>query len=287
MTNWTEVLRDWRVVIGGLLLILFFGTAIGAPWLAPHDPNEQDLLWVLLPPSWAAGGDPAYLLGTDNLGRDVFSRLIWATRSAAYVALLATFGAALLGITLALIAGYAGGVADWIIMRAVELLLSFPSVVFALVLIAVLGPGLNNVIIAVVAVDWTRFARVLRSEVRQIRARDYVAAARLMGATPVQIVTRDILPNILPTILMLLSLEMGGAVIAESIISFVSTSAKADVPTWGVIIADGLSDIYATPTPVIAAVASIILFVLATILFSDGLRRRTDPRQIERRGAAA
>ena len=287
MTDWNEALRDGRVVLGGLLLLALMAVALAAPWLAPHDPNQQDLLWVLLPPSWAPGGDPAYLLGTDNLGRDVFSRLIWATRSAAYVAVLSTIGAATLGITLALIAGYVGGVLDWIILRLVELLLSFPAVVLALVLIAVLGPGLENVIIAVIAVDWTRFARVLRSEVRQIKGRDYVAAARLMGATPLQIVIRDVLPNIMPTILMLVSLEMGGAVIAETIISFVSASAEADVPTWGVIIADGLSDIYATPAPVIAAVSSIILFVLATVLFSDGLRRRTDPRQIERRGAAA
>ncbi|MYM56346.1 ABC transporter permease [Thalassovita mangrovi] len=287
MTDWTEVLRDWRVGLGGLLLLVLMGVALAAPWLAPHDPNAQDLLWVLLPPSWAPGGDPAYLLGTDTLGRDVLSRLIWATRSAAYVAVLSTIGAAVLGITLALIAGYAGGVLDWIIMRAVELLLSFPAVVFALVLIAALGPGLENVIIAVIAVDWTRFARVLRSEVRQIKGRDYVAAARLMGATPLQVVLQDVLPNIMPSILMLVSLEMGGAVVAETIISFVSASAEADVPTWGVIIADGLSDIYATPAPVIAAVSSIVVFVLATILFSDGLRRRTDPRQIERRGAAA
>ncbi len=285
MTGLNDTFRDWRVLLGGAMLLAIAAVALAAPWLAPHDPNTQDLLWVLLPPAWQPGGDAAYLLGTDSLGRDVLSRLIWATRSAVYVAVCATAGAAAVGITLALLAGYAGGAVDWVISRTIELLLSFPTVVFALVLITALGPGLENVIIAIILVDWTRFARVLRAEVRQIKGRDYVAAARLMGASPLRVVSRDILPNIAPTILMLLSLQLGGAVVAETVISFVGISARADTATWGVIIADGLADVYSTPVALSAAVGCIVFFVLATMLFSDGLRRRADPRQVERREA--
>ncbi|MGH7210678.1 MAG: ABC transporter permease, partial [Acetobacteraceae bacterium] len=170
-----------RIGVGGGLVLLVLLCAALAPLLAPHDPNEQNLLSILLPPAWSQGGDPAFPLGTDSLGRCVLSRLLFGTRVALIVAFGAAFGAALLGAVLAHLAGYFGGWVDWAIGRAVEVWMSFPPVVLSLILMVGLGTGLGNVVLAIVLVDWTRFCRVLRAEVLVVGRRDYVAAARLLG----------------------------------------------------------------------------------------------------------
>ena len=174
-------LRSGRVVFGLTIVAIIALVALFAPWLAPHDPNEQSLLSTFLPPVWMKGGEAAFPLGTDSLGRCTLSRLIYGARIAMTVAIVASFGAMIIGAVLAHIAGYFGGWIDWLIGRTVDVWMSFPPVILSLILMVGLGTGLRNVILAIVLVDWTRFCRVLRSEVLVVARRDYVAAARLIG----------------------------------------------------------------------------------------------------------
>jgi peptide/nickel transport system permease protein len=162
--------------------------------------------------------------------------------------------------------------------------MSFPAIVLALVLMVALSPGLLNVIVAIILVDWTRFCRVIRADVVVLRRKDYVAAARITGASHWQVVMKDIVPGILPTLISLISLEMGISVVAESILSFVGMSVEPNVPTWGVMIADGLKSVFSSPWGLIAPVACTVLTVLATTCLGDGLRRTTDPRLFNRSG---
>jgi len=269
-----------RVLTGGALIALVFACALFAPLLATHDPNEQDLLNILLPPSFAAGGDPAFLLGTDSLGRDEFARLLFGARLALLVAVSAACGAALLGAVLAHIAGYFGGWIDWLIGRAVEIWLSFPPVILSLILMVGLGTGADKVVLAIVLVDWTRFCRVLRAEVLVTARRDYVAAARLAGFTHTQTLLREILPATLPLLITLLSLEMGIAVIVEAVLSFVGLGVTADQVAWGQMIADARTSFAEAPWTLLIPMAAIFLTVTGCNLLGDGLRRTLDVRLV-------
>lgn len=280
-------LRNPKVMIGiGTLIVLAF-VAVFAPALAPHLPNDQDLLSILLPPAWAAGGTMDYPLGTDALGQCILSRLIHGARVTAIIATVAPLGAALIGTTAALVAGYRGGRTDWLVMRLVDVWLSFPAIVMALILMVALGPGLGNVILAIILVDWTRFCRVIRSDVIVTVRKEYIAAARIAGARHSGVVRRDIMPAITPTLISLISIEMGIAIMAESILSFVGVSVGAQTPTWGMMIADGLANVFSSPLGLIAPMACMILTVLATGLLGEGLRQSTDARLYTRPGGKA
>lgn len=278
---------DLRISIGAGLLLGLLLIAIAAPAIAPHGPNDQDLLATMLPPAWADGGNMDYPLGTDALGQCLLSRLLYSSRVTVIIATIAPLGAALLGCTLALIAGYAGGRVEWTIMRFVDVWMSFPAVVLALVLMVALSPGLTNVIIAIILVDWTRFCRVIRSDVMVLRRKEYVAAARIAGANHVQTIRRDIVPGILPTLISLASIEMGIAIVAESVLSFVGMSVEPGTPTWGMMIADGLANVFAAPLGLLLPVMCIVVTVSATTLLGDGLRRASDPRLLSRTGVPA
>ncbi len=281
-----RALAEPRVLIGGGLMLLILAVAVLAPLLAPHDPGEQDLLNTLLPPAWADGGDAAFPLGTDSLGRCILSRLIYGARVAMMVAVLAALGAALLGSVLALVSGYFGGAVDWLISRLVDIWMSFPPVILSLILMVGFGAGLNNVILAIVVVDWTRFCRVVRSEVLAVMKRDYIPAARLVGFSHGQIILREVLPAVTPLLLTLFSIEMGIAVIVEAILSFVGLSVEPDVPAWGVMIADARQYMYQAAWGLIVPVLGIFVTVLAANLLGDGLRRSLDPRLSQRLAVA-
>lgn len=280
-----RALSEKRVLIGGAITLFILAVAVFAPLLAPHDPTEQDLVNTLLPPMWQAGGDSSFILGTDSLGRDILSRLIYGARVAMTVAIVAAFGAALLGTTLALLAGYFGGAVDWLICRAVDVWMSFPPVILSLILMVGLGTGLRNVILAIVIVDWTRFCRVVRSEVLAVMKRDYIPAARLVGFSHTQVILREVLPAVMPLLLTLFSIEMGIAVIVEAILSFVGLSVEADLPAWGVMIADSREYMYEAAWGLIVPVLGIFLTVLGTNVLGDGLRRSLDPRLAQRLSA--
>jgi peptide/nickel transport system permease protein len=281
MSTALRSLHSPRVLIALGMVACVALCAVFAPWLAPHDPGDQNLLAILTPPVWVAGGDPAYPLGTDSLGRCVLSRLIYGARTAMIVAFAASLGAMIIGSILAHVSGYFGGVLDWIIGRMVDVWMSFPPVILSLILMVGLGVGLSKVVLAIVLVDWTRFCRVLRSEVLIVTRHDYVAAARLLGFTHWQTIVREVLPATLPLLITLVSLEMAIAVVVEAILSFVGLGVGANTPAWGQMIADARQYVYQSPWNLLLPILAIFLTVAAFNLLGDGLRRTLDVRLAE------
>jgi peptide/nickel transport system permease protein len=270
------LLRNPRFVFGAAVLLALLLVAIFAPWLAPHDPMAQSLLNQLLPPRWVQGGDAAYLLGTDTLGRDLLSRLIHGARPALFVMLLGATLSGLVGVGLGLAAGYYGGWLDAVVSRVVETFMSFPPMLLAIVLVAVMGPGLDAVITATVVIGWTRFCRVVRGEVLVLRELEFVASARTLGVSHARIILREILPNLAPLIVVLMGLEMGRAIVVEAVLSFIGFSSSG-IATWGGIIADGRSYINQAWWAMAYPIGVILVAVLGLNAFGDGLRQATDP----------
>lgn len=266
-----------RLCLAGGWLLLALLAAIFAPLVAPQDPLAQDLMLERLPPFWLDGAEPGYWLGTDSLGRDLLSRLIFGGRIAFIVAFVAAISACLIGSTLGLIAGYFGGWADRIISRIVDIWMAFPPVLFAILLVAVLGTGLSSVILAIAIIDWTRFCRVIRAEAMSQARMDYVESARIAGYGRIGIMLREVLPNVLPSVVALLSLEMGIAVIVEAILSFVNLSISTDDPTWGGIIAEGRLSIHQAWWVLVFPLITLILTVLSFSQFGEALKARFDP----------
>ncbi|MFY8146169.1 MAG: ABC transporter permease, partial [Rhodobacter sp.] len=227
-------LRLW-LSAGWLTLLLL--AAVLAPWISPKDPLAQDLFLARLPPFWMDGTEPGYWLGTDSLGRDVLSRILHGARVAMTVALVAGTLTCVIGAALGLLAGFLRGWVDMVISRLIDIWMAFPPVLFSILLIAVIGPGLGAIILAIVVIDWTRFARVVRAEAMAQGAMDYVASAQVAGRGRTGTMLVEVLPNVLPLIVVLLTLEMGIAVIVEAILSFVNLSISTDDPTWGGMIA--------------------------------------------------
>jgi peptide/nickel transport system permease protein len=266
-----------RLWLAGGWLSLLAAAVILAPLIAPQDPLAQDLLFERLPPFWIQGSEPGFWLGTDSLGRDLLSRLIFGARIALVVAFAAAFAACLAGSALGLVAGYFGGWADRVISRVVDVWMAFPPVLFAILLVAVLGTGLHSVIIAIAVIDWTRFCRVVRAEAMVQSRMDYVENARIAGFGRLGIMLREVLPNVLPSIVALLSLEMGIAVIVEAILSFVNLSISTDAPTWGGIIAEGRLSIHQAWWVLVFPLVTLFLTVLSFSQFGEGLKDRYDP----------
>ncbi|MDH1866524.1 ABC transporter permease [Pseudomonas chengduensis] len=262
----------WRLLLGGGIWLAFIALALTAPWLAPHDPNAQDLHHTLLPPMWSASGLTMYPLGTDLLGRCILSRLWYGSQVTVLVALCAALGAALLGTLLGLLAGYHQRWVDRSLMTLVDIWMAFPSVVLAMLLMVALGAGLLNVILAIVLVDWTRFCRVIRSETLVWRRQDFVQAARLSGASHWAVMMNDLLPILRPTLAVLISLEMATAIMAESILSFVGISVSSDTPSWGAMIAQALQSAFSAPWQLIPPIIAIVVSIFAAMLLGTGIR---------------
>jgi len=269
-----DLLALW---MGGGLCALFTIAAIIAPVISPHDPLEQDLIMSLLPPFWMPDHESAYMLGTDSLGRDLLSRLIYGARIALTVAVLAAGFAAILGTTLGLLAGYYGGWVDTLISRLVDIWMSFPAVLLSIVLVAVMGTGLHSVVIAIGIIDWTRFCRVIRAETLVQKNRDYISAARSFGLRGSTILWREVLPNVFPLLCTLFFLEMGIAVVVEAILSFVGLSLSSDAPTWGGLIEEGRQYLHEAWWVMLAPTLCIILLVLSLNTFGEALRKLLDP----------
>ena len=270
-------LADLRFLLSAAVVVTIVLVAILAPHIVPYEPNDQDLLNILMPPVFA-GGSPEHLLGTDSLGRDTLSRLIYGARTAMTVAIFASTGAMLVGSFLANIAGYFGGRIDWAISRMVEIWLSFPPVVLSMLLIVGLGIGTDKVILAIILVDWTRFCRVLRTEVLVARRQDYVSFALLAGFSNSRVILKEVLPGIFPMLVTLFSLQMGISIVVEAILSFVSMGVPSDVPAWGQMIADARIDIYSAPWGVALPILTIFVAVLSFNVLGDSLNRVIDPR---------
>lgn len=268
-------LRNWRVATGGGILAFLLLVAILAPALAPFDPLEQDLIAQLEGPSWSF--HTGHVIGADSLGRDLLSRLIYGARIALTVAVAAAVPTMIVGTLLGLLAGYLGGLADIVISRLIDVWTSFPPVLLSIILVALIGTGLFSVIFAIIVIDWTRFARVVRAETLKQRHMDYVDSAVVSGLTPLAILFREIMPNVLPLVLVLLTLEMGIAVIVEAILSFVGLSLSSDAPTWGGMIAEGRQVINQAPWILGLPMLAILATVLGLNLLGDGLKAELDP----------
>lgn len=267
-------IRAW---FGAIVLVTLLLCAVFARWVAPHDPLEQDLLAASLPPAWSADGDPAHVFGTDSLGRDILSRLIHGARPAMIVAVAGAMLAALVGTILGLWAGFYGGLVDTVISRVVDVWMSFPAVLLAIVLVAVIGTGLTSVVAAIAIIDWTRFCRIVRAETQLQAGLDYVTSARMIGQSRAATLWREVLPNVVPLLVTLFTLEMGVAVVVEAILSFVGLSVSSDAPTWGGLVQEGRLYVNQTPWLLGLPVAVIAVTVLACNALGDGLREALDP----------
>lgn len=268
-----------QIPLGSILII---GTmafvAIFAPWLTPHSPIEQSLPDKLLPPFWEEGGSTTYLLGTDIFGRDVLTRLFYGARVSLIVTLLALTVGGGVGLMLGIIAGYVGGRVDAVLMRVVDAAFAFPTILFALLLAVTMGQGMDTLVIALSLFLWAGFARVIRGEVLALKQRDFVALARVHGCSPVRIMVAHILPNVLNTFMVLLTLNVGVIIVAEASLSFLGAGVPPPTPSWGLMVAEGRGKITSAWWLSLIPGIAITLVVLSFNLFGDWLRDRLDPK---------
>jgi peptide/nickel transport system permease protein len=265
-------------LIPGVILTIVVLTAVFADALALHSPTATDLQQTFRPPAWVAGGSWSHPLGTDNLGRDVYTRMVYGSRVSLIVGFIVVFIGGTVGTALALVAGYVGRWADALIMRVTDAFFAMPFLMVAIVLAAILGPSLLNLIAVLAAVGWTRYARVIRGEVLRLKAMDFVAAAKLAGTNTPLMLWRHVLPNVMNTLLVLATLELGSTIIAAAALGFLGLGLPPTIPAWGSMLAEG--------RPYIASAWWIALFpgvaiaatVLGTNLLGDWLRWRLDPR---------
>ena len=276
--RWRKFVRHPLGVIGGIILLVVFGSAVLADYLAPHEPNKQRLVARFKPPVWAPGGSTTYLLGTDNIGRDIFSRIMHGSRISLIVGIAAVGVSLLIGVTLGLLSGFLGGRVDAIIMALVDIMLAFPQLILAFAMVAVLGPGIGNIILVLGLTGWERYARVVRAEVLALREREFVQAARAIGVPTVQIIFRHIMPNTFSSVIVLATLQTAQAILAEAALSFLGLGTGRTYPSWGQMIALGRDYInvawWLSTFPGIA----ILLTVLAINLLGDRVRDILDPR---------
>ncbi len=265
--------RNWPLWIGTSLLVVYIAVACFGPLVAPHDPNAQDLLGVLEAPS------PAHLLGTDQIGRDLFARLIVGARFTLSAALLAVAIAAAIGVTLGLVAGYSGGRVDALITGVIDLLLTIPSLILAIAIASVIGAGMTGLVVATTASFVPRLARLIRGRVLEIREEDYIQAAITSGTRRSRILRRHILPNALTIVIIETSLLAGQAVLVGAALGFLGLGVQPPAPEWGTMLGAGREFIEVAPHLVLAPGLAISLLVFAFNLFGDGLRDRLDPRQ--------
>lgn len=270
---------DIAATLAALLLLAFVVVALLAPVLAPHDPTLGKLSARLLPPAWIDAGRAEFLLGTDHLGRDVLSRLIYGARISLSVGVAAVLVAGTLGTTLGIVAGYLGSFADQLIMRVVDAWMAMPSLVFAIFLAAMVGQSTANVVLILGLVYWTRYARLVRGEVLSLRERDFVKLAIVTGASPLRIMLRHILPNVVNTTIVLATLMLGVVIVTEASLSFLGVGVPPPQPAWGLMLADGKQAMmvgkwWLTVLPGLC----IMLTVLAASVLGDYLRDRFDPK---------
>jgi peptide/nickel transport system permease protein len=266
------------VVFVVTLLVILVVPALFAPWLAPHDPLEGRLAHKLKPPVWLSGGSWEYPLGTDPLGRDLLSRLIFGARVSLSVSLVAIFIGGLVGTVLGLFAGYFGGWTDALIMRVVDVAFSLPTILLALVLAVVVGPSFETVIVIVALLLWARYARQVRGEVLSVRERDFVAQARIAGCSHLRIIFGHILPNVANTLIVLATLQVGYVILLEGTLSFLGVGIPPPTPAWGLMVATGRGLIVSAWWVSFFPGLAILVTVLALNLLGDWLRDRLDPR---------
>lgn len=275
-------LRDFlanRLAVGSAVVVVLFALlAVFAPWIAPQDPYASDLFRRLQPPAWMEGGEWAFPLGCDSLGRDILSRAIYGARVSMFIGVAVMLVAAAVGMLAGLAAGYLRGATDVVISRVVDVLLGFPYLILAIGLMAVMGPGLGNIVLALAIKEWVLPCRVVRAETLAAREMEYVEAARALGASRTHIMLREILPNVLSPLVVVSTFRMATIIIMEASLSFLGLGVQPPVPSWGSMVADGRQFLIGAWWVSTFPGVMILLLVLAINLASQGLRDAFDPR---------
>src|SRR3972149_3737713 len=271
-------LRPWmrvKVYVGGFMVLVLVVVGIVGPFIAPHNPNAQQLRLTLQAPQWFGS---SHFLGTDNLGRDVLSRIIYGARVSLLVALAVVVISGCVGVTLGAVSGYFGGKVDFAIQKLVEVMWAFPPLLLAIAILAFLGQGLFNLILALVAQRWIQYCRVVRAQTLSMRERDFIVAARCLGAGNRQIIWRHIIPNLIQTSLVIGTFAMASSIIAEASLSFLAVGVPPEIPTWGTMLAD--ARIYISTAWWLPLFPGLCIFVtvLGINLLGDALRDLLDPR---------
>lgn len=262
-----------RVTVSAVLVLLLFLVALAAPFIAPHDPIATSPDSSYLPPL-----SPGHFLGTDELGRDLLSRVLWGARVSLPVAFVAVAVGLVGGGLIGMLSGYAGGIADLLLMRFIDALLAFPGLILAIAIVAALGPGLRNAMIAIGIVAIPGYARLVRAVVLQLKQMEFVTATRALGATPLRLIVRHLIPNLLNPIIVQISLSAGFAILAEATLSFLGLGAQVPTPDWGQMINTGAGFLDNDPWLAIVPGAAISVTVYAFNLLGDSLRDALDPR---------
>ena len=272
--------RLWRLkwaLVATAITLAIVASAVLAPWIAPHDPLSVNIRHRLAPPAWMDGGTPQHLLGTDPVGRDLLSRVLYGGRVSLLVGVAAVTVSATIGVLLGLGAGYFGGRLDWTITTLVNVMLTFPFVLFALAVIAVLGPSLTNMIIVLGIADWPLYTRVIRAETMAIREREFITAGRALGMSHARIVFRQILPNLVSVIVVIATLQVACVIVLESFLSVLGLGVQPPTPAWGNMLGEGR--VYMLNSWWIATFPGLAIFVTtrAINLVGNGLRDWLDP----------
>ncbi len=264
-----------KVVSGAAIVLILIVAGALAPWIAPYDPNAQNLALALKPPQWLLG---SHVLGTDAVGRDILSRLFYGARVSLIIAVTVVLISGVVGVGLGAISGYFAGAVDFAIQKFVEVIWAFPPLLLAIAIMAFLGQGLGNLILALVMQRWISYCRVARGQALSMRSREFVEAARALGASDARIIVRHIVPNLLQSAVVIGTFAMASAIISEAALSFLGLGVPPEIPTWGSMLADGRT--YISTSWWLALFPGLCIFftVLGINLLGDGLRDLLDPR---------
>jgi ABC-type dipeptide/oligopeptide/nickel transport system permease subunit len=276
MKLFKRLLRNFAFTAGLFITVLLLVVALAAPLLAPFDPNAQDTSRRLEAPS------KQHLLGLDDLGRDVLSRIIWGARVSLRVGFSVVIVASLIGVTLGAISGYFGGWTDTLIMRLTDILLAFPGILLAIAMVAVLGPRLNNVILALATIGWVGYARLVRGQVLKVREMEYVTAAKALGAKSPRVIVRHVLPNVINPVIVMATLGLAGAILAEAALSFLGLGVQPPTPSWGAMLTSGRRYLGLANHLAIYPGIAIMLAVMGLNFLGDGLIDALDPKYRKR-----
>lgn len=270
---WLRMRRNPLAMVGLVIILALLFVAAFAPWVATHDPLAQDLSQRLLPP-----GTPGHWLGTDDFGRDIWSRIAYGSRITLYIVTLVAVTAPVLGLLIGTVAGYFGGWIDQVLMRITDIFLAFPRLILALALVAVLGPGIENAVLAIALTAWPPYARVARAETLTVRTSDYIAAVRLQGAAPGRIIWGHVMPMCLPSVIIRVTLDMAGVILIAAGLGFLGLGVQPPIPEWGLMISSGRKFLFEQWWVATMPGLAIFIVSLGFNLLGDGLRDVLDPR---------
>ncbi len=276
----SQLLASPASTFGAIIVVLVGTCAMLAPLIAPHDPNLQNLTLVQKSPAWTVGAEHGYLLGTDYLGRDILSRIIWGSRVASIVGLSVVVIGGIIGVSAGMVAGYFGGWIDDVIARIADVQLAFPFVLLAIAIVGVIGPSLFTIILTLGVTSWVQYVRVVRAETLSLRDREFVQAAIAGGSSRLRILGRHVLPNIASPITVLATFEVARTVILESALSFLGLGVQPTIPSWGTMLADGRQYLDTAWWNGLFPGLAIMFTVLGVNMFGDGLRDVLDPKSV-------